>query len=99
VSAVPYGADGLAHLAYYDRGSLLSFVTDLNHITMNDNVATVGVHHGGYGEPLIDEFTLRLDSVDSIGAHFSPFTLACRGYVQAWRTSQRVEHFDGEAKA
>ncbi len=86
----PYGVDGVPHLAYYDPGSSLSFVADPFHL------GRVGVHHGGYGEPLVDEFLFNFEPVAGISEHLRGFHQACQTYVRAWRTSQRVQHFDGE---
>lgn len=76
------GADGTAHLAYYDRKHELSFVYDNRHA--DDNVE---VSRGGYGERVTDRFS-AFEFDDEWGANhgsytdvFRRFERLCQAYV------------------
>lgn len=69
--------DGTPHMTFYDKDSSTSFVWD-------GKSPYIQVSHGGYGEPVIDEFEVpdplheRLLAMSLLGW----FELACQGWLQ-----------------
>lgn len=73
------GADGVAHITYYDKPSQLSFVWDGRH------GAEVAVSWGGYAEPVVDSFELPSLTAGDVGINLRWFESQCQMFIFDWR--------------
>ena len=77
----PQNADGMAHIAYFDVETQLSFVWDGKSVSID-------VCHGGYGEPVIDRYrpTTMNPRIETRARNWLDwFETACKSYVVAWK--------------
>jgi hypothetical protein len=82
VASSRQGADGVAHLTLYDPDTQLSFVFDGNAIGL------VEVSHGGYGEPVVDQFTIRTWPYAGPRAQLNWFEEMCRQWIERRRKAE-----------
>lgn len=86
-----HGADGTAHITFFDKASQLSFVWDGKH------GPTVAVSHGGYAEPVIETFDLDGVPPDAreIPMNLRWFEADCQAFALNWRERMLVAAQDG----
>jgi hypothetical protein len=78
MSTTNQGQNDVPHITYYDEALDLSFVWD------NTRSYEVAVSHGGYGEAVIDTFSLS-DNIFHDPHPLDRFANECRIYTRGWR--------------